>query len=719
MAYGNTSVNLDYWDPNILATSNWLDLVGDIDDFSQLQFPFSYDNECAVEASATGPAWNAPNPQHTSSGHACRPASTLTMSPSAITPRSGESARTAADLMAIPQETTGKRGDFYVDGEPARRPRIMSNGRFMRRISPEMSGTRRSNFSLQIPPIDESSLEHRLDIPLAIYDQLVAQWQSLCIANTAFWTAFEAAEFPPRFVFEHSLALYFSHFHPTLPLLHVGTFSPAEADSNLILAMSSVGARYLDTDAADVFVISLQEFLRRCLIHERETGDGVSIDTPLTVQTYVLHMIGLIYSGDETLVRFGLHEHRPLVVGAACSLIDAPPTDFPGDSDGAWRAWLHRELCSRAWYSAFLLDCMVTYQFQERSLLSLSQCDMPLPCPDAIWADTTLHGWNAGTKPPIPAPTLPTALHQIYIDKWVPQDRGEFARIIMMHGLFSRTAEVESYYSNPLSHWEPTAEKQDSVEILPTHPIWPPSVPKYTKWQNSVCDCLDILHWQANATIGQARGLEHPTVAFLHLSRVILLTPVTQIVGLARAIARADSLLAGSAQDRRFIQFWVSQGQYKARLAAIHAGVVFWHVRRYSVHGFYEASTVALAALILWAFGSFSNSRKEDSEPSNTTSSQNDGLIQTEGAHDDKIRGDTCNIILLDRPTDDELVQQFIRRGHGMNAYLDGVGNLYDRDGPERVLAEGCKLLRTLRCWGAAGEWLKLLHSVGKAYGHK
>src|SRR5690606_14469586 len=52
---------------------------------------------------------------------------------------------------------------------------------------------------------------------------------------------------------------------------------------------------------------------------------------------------------------------------------------------------------------------------------------------------------------------------------------------------------------------------------------------------------------------------------------------------------------------------WAHQDRYKARLAVIHAGAVFWHIRRYASHSIMEPFTVFLAALVLWAFGSSKN----------------------------------------------------------------------------------------------------------------
>ena len=53
-------------------------------------------------------------------------------------------------------------------------------------------------------------------------------------------------------------------------------------------------------------------------------------------------------------------------------------------------------------------------------------------------------------------------------------------------------------------------------------------------------------------------------------------------------------------QDKLEVERWARYDQYKARLAAILAGILFWHVRHYSTNGFYESHTLLLATLALW-----------------------------------------------------------------------------------------------------------------------
>jgi hypothetical protein len=148
--------------------------------------------------------------------------------------------------------------------------------------------------------------------------------------------------------------------------------------------------------------------------------------------------------------------------------------------------------------------------------------------------------------------------------------------------------------------------------------VWLPENPMYSRWRNCACDCLDVLHWAANSAIGAASGVEHPTVLHLHIARVVVLTPYQDIRKIALTKA-GENILSEKAvrESREYIERWLVDDQYKARLAMIHAGVLFWHVWRHSANGYYESDAIFLATLALWAYGSGShNSRDRSSSTS-------------------------------------------------------------------------------------------------------
>lgn len=230
---------------------------------------------------------------------------------------------------------------------------------------------------------------------------------------------------------------------------------------------------------------------------------------------------------------------------------------------------------------------------------------------------------------------------------------------------------------------------------------WLPANPTFSKWRNSACDVLDILHWHANSVIGATSGMEHPTVLHLHLARVILLTPYVKITRLARLMTgKAVPESDGEVHElRTYVTRWAREDQHKARLAIIHAGVLFWHVRRYSTDAFYESSSVYLATLALWAYGSFaSHTSKYKDLP----------------AEEEYTESMFPTSIQLDRPADDELVQLFVKRGDKMRANIMGVGDLSSARGPFRVLEQGIGLIAGLKRWGCYHNAIQMLRDLGE-----
>ncbi|KAF2095955.1 putative C2H2 transcription factor [Rhizodiscina lignyota] len=347
-----------------------------------------------------------------------------------------------------------------------------------------------------------------------------------------------------------------------------------------------------------------------------------------------------------------------------------------------------------------LLDCILAYHINHRPRLEIRDATVPLPCAELLWEAKTAMQWQQALPYSAPSPSLASALESIYIEKKLQPTMGEFSRIIMIHGLYQRLYEVRKHLTQPLTYWTPTAARAKPEEVIPKD-LWLPGIPMYCNWRNSTCDSLDILHWSASSVIGAASGMEHPTVAHLHLSRVILLIPIEDIQRFACGISgvRVAPREQISAL-RKVVRRWALEDYHKARLAIVHAGCIFWHIRRYSASAFYEPHAVLLAGLSLWAYGMFTD--REHSEPEATEPSF---------AEDETSLPASIN---LDRPCDDELIQTFIRRGGKMLAMMSGVGDVCSLEGPKRILEEAIKLLRTLTNWGCSGNAIRILKSLSQ-----
>ncbi|KZZ93950.1 hypothetical protein AAP_02043 [Ascosphaera apis ARSEF 7405] len=151
--------------------------------------------------------------------------------------------------------------------------------------------------------------------------------------------------------------------------------------------------------------------------------------------------------------------------------------------------------------------------------------------------------------------------------------------------------------------------------------------------------------------------------------------------------------------ERKDIRLWATEDQFKARLAMVHAGVGFWHARRYSTGAFYEAINIFLTTLAIWAYSSFANHPKGRGSEVGLTAEQDDPTASSDDST-------LPSFIQLDRPTDDELVQFYVRRGSNMAALISGIGNIHGSGAPTRTLKEGRKILLQMANWGISTRFI-------------
>ena len=149
----------------------------------------------------------------------------------------------------------------------------------------------------------------------------------------------------------------------------------------------------------------------------------------------------------------------------------------------------------------------------------------------------------------------------------------------------------------------------------------------------------------------------------------------------------------------------------KARLCLIHAGVLFWHIRRHSASGFYESSVVLLSTVTLWAFSHFHGTTTKT-----PLQEEDDGTVidSPSGATNLEAFDTRVSCISLDRPADYELVQLFIARGDQMKALMAGVDDILAAGSSTRLLREGIKLARRQKFWTDADRAVILLSGLAE-----
>lgn len=628
--------------------------------------------------------------------------------------------RTVQGAEAYSQSPHSTDGPFYVDGTGARQP---YNGRYAKSVS---SATHAA--SPQVPPTEslagflfpedeilasdyEVSAEYRDDVGMSSweYNNMTTAFRNLCVTQTAMFDPYLSSSFPLPHLFNKSISAFWQSFYPAFPFLHRTLRNRLECHWVLSLGMAAVGYQYLNP-GGHRSINAFHEFLRRCLL--RYNTNTVLDDVPseiTIIQATLLNYVGMIYSGSpqQRKHRFVALDNLISYFQSNYALIaemDSQAESYAASSvpQRSWSSWVIKEGCRRVAYSIWILDSMSYYHFKRRPRLLLEYAGIPLPCPEDLWEAPTEEKWNAVLCGPT-AP-LSKALRVLYVEKRLLSGIGDFARVILIHGLYCQTWEIATSISRPLYQWTPTARKEDAGSFVTAEERWLPKETSYARWRNCACDCLDVLHWIANSDIANS-GTENTTVLQLHVARIVLLTPYQDIIDLVHSFVSGGWPGSAPSNDKnlRQVRRWALEDQYKARLSLIHAGVLFWHLRRYSTDAFYEPSDVFIATLVLWAYGTFCP------QVDKPQTSQHDGSSSSSDSA-------AVNSVRLDRPTDDELVQLFIKNGMSMKATITGVGNIAGRKGPLRMLKEGFKLLGCLRSWGIRDHYMSTLLSLISIY---
>ena len=396
--------------------------------------------------------------------------------------------------------------------------------------------------------------------------------------------------------------------------------------------------------------------------------------------------------------------------------------------------------------------------------LPLKLLKLMIPSADDLWEADTCHKWfkcrgksddsNCTTLDFTDEEQSRCRIQDVLQKVWTdlrPRSLTDFGTTTLIHILIRRVWDAPWCIDNPKDLW-PQYQGHENIKAS----CYPAIIPQFAKWRNGTCGCLDVLHWEALSLSAKAGGLEGPVFLQLHLARLLLLTPVRQLFSHVQASRRfvSNSLLPHDLYDvpepdsecRQTIVTWAKKDRHKARLAVIHAGAIFWHVRRYSSDSFAQSFAVFLAAITLWAYGRFSQMSlpalhigDEPSpapvggheRPNPTVTSYNPPEVSPSVSINSSLSPNTTttvissfpagvtnrrrmpNFMQLDRPMDDELVQHFIRAGEGMTLYLEGVEDLCSDQGSEQVLREAILLLNESKdIWSISENYTVCLRGV-------
>ncbi|KAF4960139.1 hypothetical protein FGADI_1157 [Fusarium gaditjirri] len=190
--------------------------------------------------------------------------------------------------------------------------------------------------------------------------------------------------------------LFFSHFHHSLPLLHIPTFCLASSPSVLIRAICFIGAGFdkssTSTAEAKLLYDSLPSQLAKLCL--RSNGSSPSFQE---LQALVLLQFAAMANGGSA-ERAAARLIHPLLVAA---IRHEGLLKVHGECTKAtrnahfWTSWIQKESNKRVLWGVYAVDCYQSILCGSKPILSPTDTRASFPCDDASWTACSASLWAA------------------------------------------------------------------------------------------------------------------------------------------------------------------------------------------------------------------------------------------------------------------------------------------------------------------------------------
>ncbi|ORY86671.1 fungal-specific transcription factor domain-domain-containing protein [Leucosporidium creatinivorum] len=227
----------------------------------------------------------------------------------------------------------------------------------------------------------------------------------------------------PLPVFDLLLSLYFSHFHPLLPLLHVPSFNPKKTLGQLLLIILGIGAVYAPIPGALQLGRVLVEVARRGIEHLINRDNRLARSLPivrflsrffrkaspfantrrglagLRAHSYLYRTVELaeVFRSVHTTM---LRRQRVFDESGLRSAHDESPI-------AQWSAFIANEERRRTAMACYLLEGEVACLLHLPLSINSSELQTLLPCSEALWNAPNAEAWlqlKANTTEPVTIP---------------------------------------------------------------------------------------------------------------------------------------------------------------------------------------------------------------------------------------------------------------------------------------------------------------------------
>lgn len=204
----------------------------------------------------------------------------------------------------------------------------------------------------------------------------------------------ERPEVIPVLRLETYARLFFAHFHPVFPLLHIPTFCLASSPSVLLRTICFIGAGFgsHSSSLSDARLIygSLPSILAKCCL--RSDGQSPAFEE---MQALVLLQLAIMANGGvaERAASRLLHPLLITTIRHAGFLKIHGECSRTARNPLSWKAWIRKESEKRVLWGVYAVDCYQSILCGSKPLLSPTDTRASFPCGESSWNACSASLW--------------------------------------------------------------------------------------------------------------------------------------------------------------------------------------------------------------------------------------------------------------------------------------------------------------------------------------
>ncbi|KAJ9603153.1 hypothetical protein H2200_012448 [Cladophialophora chaetospira] len=516
---------------------------------------------------------------------------------------------------------------------------------------------------------ESENLAHVKPLSQKTYQDILTSFKELN-NTTKQHNQFVAGDFPSLVACNAFLQIFFEEFNPVFPLFHQPTFDPTAEHWLLNLAMIAIGCRFSQHTAAVECADILQEFLHRAFQTVIEKDYSSTCELWLA-QSGLLNLIGMQFGGDFRLMEVG--QSTRTLIASICRKVNC----FSG-SDQYEEPAQHCKL----------IDTQYAMFHDLTPIIPTELLRVRLPSSEILWrAPTAAAWWKSFNEKGLYQPLgIKAELAYLYKFKRRREGLGDFSIFLLLMGVFRSALQIRRGFQQGLYHYlsatDDTTPHDGSNSERTPRPV--PDLSKVMKYLQILCPSDEMPNHST---------LKSAIVQHYHTMGILMALDLGELFCYCGfRVSRKEVL-----QCRHRLRKWVLQRDTEARRVVLHAGRLFGYIRQSKLRGYFEGRAFIIACQALWIYGEMADYE---------TITNNEGRQVRNGESE-------VQTVRLDQWEEDG--QSWILNGAHLRPYLAGVGCILGKDGVNRLIQEGSRVLLATHTWGffpTMGKALRIWHRL-------